>query len=110
MTRSFRVVTYDRRGHSQSERPRGQGNVHLTLDLGRLGSMARPVLFTVGDHSPPTFAPVVAKLAWALPHARVVTLAGAGHIPHVSHPDRYVEAVATHITSGTSQQATHVAG
>jgi pimeloyl-ACP methyl ester carboxylesterase len=40
----------------------------------------------------------------------VVTLAGAGHIPHVSHPDRYVEAVATHITSGTSEQATHVAG
>jgi pimeloyl-ACP methyl ester carboxylesterase len=82
----------------------------LTLDLDRLGSIARPVLFTVGDQSPPTFAPVVARLAQALPHAQVVRMAGAGHIPHVSHPDSYVEAVATCITSVTSRQAMQVAG
>ena len=28
LAESFRVVTYDRRGHSASERPEGQGNVH----------------------------------------------------------------------------------
>ncbi len=28
LSESFRVVTYDRRGHSQSERPAGQGSVH----------------------------------------------------------------------------------
>jgi pimeloyl-ACP methyl ester carboxylesterase len=28
LAESFRVVTYDRRGHSASERPNGQGSVH----------------------------------------------------------------------------------
>src|SRR5687767_7977384 len=28
LSESFRVVTYDRRGHSESERPPGQGSVH----------------------------------------------------------------------------------
>src|SRR5688500_17861059 len=28
LSRSFRVLTYDRRGHSQSARPAGQGRVH----------------------------------------------------------------------------------
>ncbi|HEY7606174.1 MAG TPA: alpha/beta hydrolase [Actinomycetes bacterium] len=77
----------------------------LTLDLDRLGSFGGPVLLTMGDHSPPTFAPVVATLAQALPHAQVVTLASAGHIPHVSHPDIYVQAVATYITSKQVIQA-----
>ena len=29
---SFRVVTYDRRGHSESERPTGPGSVHEDVD------------------------------------------------------------------------------
>jgi pimeloyl-ACP methyl ester carboxylesterase len=37
LARSFRVLTYDRRGHSQSERPAGQGSVHDdTADLAAL--------------------------------------------------------------------------
>src|SRR5262249_29959817 len=28
LAESFRVVRYDRRGHSESERPRGQGSIH----------------------------------------------------------------------------------
>jgi pimeloyl-ACP methyl ester carboxylesterase len=82
----------------------------LTLDLDRLGSLARPVLLTVGDHSPPTFAPVAAKLVQALPHAQVVRLAGAGHIPHVSHPDVYVSAISAYIAGVTSRQVVQVAG
>jgi pimeloyl-ACP methyl ester carboxylesterase len=42
---------------------------------------------------PPTFAPVVAKLSGVLPNVEVVTLPGAGHIPHVTHPEAYVEAI-----------------
>lgn len=32
LSESFEVVVYDRRGHSQSERPAGQGSVHEDAD------------------------------------------------------------------------------
>jgi pimeloyl-ACP methyl ester carboxylesterase len=65
----------------------------LALDLNALRDFDRPVLLTKGAHSPPTFAPVIGKLAEALPRVEVITLEGAGHIPHITHPDRYVETV-----------------
>lgn len=65
----------------------------LQLDLNALREFDRPVLLTTGDQSPPTFAPVVRKLAEALPRAEVVSLTGTGHIPQVTHPDLYVNAV-----------------
>jgi len=36
---------------------------------------------------------VITRLSRALPHAEIVTLPGAGHVPHETHPDAYVEAV-----------------
>jgi pimeloyl-ACP methyl ester carboxylesterase len=36
---------------------------------------------------------VIAKLSDVLPNVEVVTLPGAGHIPHVTLPDAYVEAI-----------------
>ena len=69
----------------------------LALDLNALRDLDRPVLLTKGAHSPPTFAPVIGKLAEALPRMEVITLEGAGHIPHVTHPDRYVETVTTFV-------------
>jgi pimeloyl-ACP methyl ester carboxylesterase len=65
----------------------------LAFDLDRVRGFSRPALFTLGSHSPPAFAPVVAKLAEALPRAEVYTFQGAGHIPHVTHPGAYVEAL-----------------
>ncbi|MGH7389781.1 MAG: alpha/beta fold hydrolase, partial [Candidatus Rokuibacteriota bacterium] len=62
-----------------------------------LRNFERPVLLTSGDQSPPTFAPVIRKLAEALPRAEVVTLAGVGHVPHATHPDLYVETVAAFV-------------
>jgi pimeloyl-ACP methyl ester carboxylesterase len=41
LSRSFRVLTYDRRGHSQSERPAGQGNV--SDDVGDLPALIEVV-------------------------------------------------------------------
>ena len=52
----------------------------LAFDLAWLREFSQPALLTRGDQSPPTFAPVVAKLAEALPRVEVVTLPGAGHI------------------------------
>jgi pimeloyl-ACP methyl ester carboxylesterase len=65
----------------------------FAFDVAWLESFPRPALLTEGDQSPPTFAPVVAKLAGALPHATVLTFPGAGHIPHLTHPEAYTEAI-----------------
>lgn len=65
----------------------------LVFDLDWIRGSSRPSLLTLGDQSPPPFAPVVAKLAVALPSVEVRTLPGAGHIPHVTHPDAFVEAI-----------------
>ena len=61
----------------------------LAFDLEWISAFPRPVLLTTGDQSPPTFSPVVEKLAAELPSAEVVTFSGAGHIPHATHPDLY---------------------
>jgi pimeloyl-ACP methyl ester carboxylesterase len=65
----------------------------LAFDLAWLEGFAAPILLSRGDRSPPSFAPVVAALAAALPRAEVTTFRGAGHIPHATHPDAYADAV-----------------
>ena len=65
----------------------------LAFDVEWIGDFSRPVLLTLGDQSPPIFAPVVARLAEAFPNAEVITFPGAGHVLHVTHPDAYVEAI-----------------
>ena len=69
----------------------------LVFDLEWIRGFSQPALLTLGDHSPPIFAPVVAKLAEALPRVSVDTFAGAGHIPHTTHPDAYVEAIVSFV-------------
>jgi pimeloyl-ACP methyl ester carboxylesterase len=63
----------------------------LAFEPGWLAGFARPLLLSQGDASPPPFAPVIARLASALPGAEVRTFRGAGHVPHTTHPDAYVE-------------------
>ena len=65
----------------------------LAFDLDWIKAFPRPALLSAGDQSPPTFGPVVALLATALPGAEVHTFHGAGHIPHVTHPEAYVKAM-----------------
>lgn len=65
----------------------------LGFDLEWIRGFSLPALLTRGDQSPPIFAPVVAKLAEALPRVEVLTFPGAGHIPHATDPDAYVAAI-----------------
>jgi pimeloyl-ACP methyl ester carboxylesterase len=65
----------------------------IVFNLEWLRGFSRPALLTLGDQSPPTFGPVIRKLAQAMPHAEVRTFPEAGHIPHVTHPDAYAEAI-----------------
>ena len=69
----------------------------LAFDLGRHYRVSSPVLLTTGAHSPPLFAPVVARIAAALPDAQLHAFPDAGHIPHVTHPDSYIAAIAEFI-------------
>ncbi len=62
----------------------------IGADLEGLRGFDRPALLTRGDQSAPFFPRVVARVAEALPHARVHTFAGAGHVPHLTHPAEYV--------------------
>jgi pimeloyl-ACP methyl ester carboxylesterase len=67
------------------------------LEVGSIEAFRRPTLLTTGDRSPPMFAPVIAKLAEALPRAETLTYSGAGHIPHATHPKAYIEATTAFI-------------
>ena len=65
----------------------------LVFDLEWINGFSKPTLLTLGDESPPAFAPVVARLAGVLPRVQVVKIPGAGHVPHSTHPDAYAEAI-----------------
>lgn len=59
------------------------------VDLAALGGLPCPVLVTQGDQGPAFFATIVARIVEAVPDAEVRTLTGAGHEPHLTHPDEY---------------------
>ena len=61
----------------------------LRLDLEGLARFPHPTLLTNGDNSRPEFAAVVERLARVMPQAERRTIAGAGHVPHVTHPADY---------------------
>ena len=65
----------------------------FAFDLEWVKVFPRPVLLSTGDQSPPTFGLVIAKLADVLSNAQVGTFPGAGHIPHATHPDAYIDAI-----------------
>jgi pimeloyl-ACP methyl ester carboxylesterase len=69
------------------------------VDETRLARYGGPALLTSGDHSPPVFQPIERRLAQLLPQAKRTTYAGAGHIPHVTHPEDYVTQLVRFIES-----------
>lgn len=64
-----------------------------TIDEAALGRYRGPALLTSGSESPPIFRPVLTRLAQLLPQAKQLVYDGAGHIPHVTHPDAYAREV-----------------
>jgi pimeloyl-ACP methyl ester carboxylesterase len=65
----------------------------LHLDEDALSHLELSVRLTQGSESPPTFAAVTDRLIELLPYARRETIAGAGHGPQFTHPERYVEVI-----------------
>lgn len=71
----------------------------LSIDQDRVTRLVPPVRFTQGSQSPPTFPAVIDRLARLVPHATRETIQGAGHVPHLATPERFVEATARWIGS-----------
>jgi pimeloyl-ACP methyl ester carboxylesterase len=65
----------------------------LQMDTDRLSHFDKPALLTNGTQSPPFFLMVLDQLTKAIPAAKRKTFEGAGHVPHMSHPEKYVEIV-----------------
>jgi pimeloyl-ACP methyl ester carboxylesterase len=65
----------------------------FTIDLDALAEFPSSVLLTGGDESPPFFGRILTRLVEAMKTARVRTLPGAGHVPHVTHPHVWVAVV-----------------
>jgi pimeloyl-ACP methyl ester carboxylesterase len=63
------------------------------LDTSKLNNFNQPALLTVGTASAPFFPWVVDKLAEAIPNTKRATFEGAGHVPHMTHPQDYVKEV-----------------
>ncbi|MFF3861142.1 alpha/beta fold hydrolase [Streptomyces sp. NPDC002209] len=71
-----------------------------SLDLTRLSGYTGPSMLTFGSESPPWFPVIVGKLATALGgRAQMRTLVGDGHVPHLTHPDRYADDLTAFIRS-----------
>jgi pimeloyl-ACP methyl ester carboxylesterase len=64
------------------------------VDLEALAEIDVPILLTQGDQSPAWFHGIVDRLAETIGRARVVTIPGAGHNPHATHPAEFAALVA----------------
>ncbi len=63
------------------------------VDLEALRRFDGPALFTTGTASASFFPPIVERIAAAFARARLVTYQGAGHVPHATHPNGFLEVV-----------------
>ena len=66
---------------------------NLRLNLSTLKDFKKPALLSEGSESPPFFPLVINQIKTAIPHAKRIIIEGAGHVPHMSHPEKYVELV-----------------
>lgn len=64
----------------------------LRIDEAALGKLELPVRLTQGSESPPTFPAVIDRLVALIPRVTRGTIEGAAHVPHMTTPDRYLEA------------------
>jgi pimeloyl-ACP methyl ester carboxylesterase len=62
-----------------------------SVDTAALAANDVPLLLTHGTESPALFPATVAEVAKLVPEARVEVLAGAGHIPHATHPEAWTD-------------------
>jgi pimeloyl-ACP methyl ester carboxylesterase len=62
----------------------------LSIDSTALVATTVPLLLSHGTESPTLFPAVIRELSALVPDAHVAVLAGAGHVPHATHPDIWI--------------------
>lgn len=64
-----------------------------SVDIAGIDRLADRVLLSKGDAAPLWLQVVVDSLAELMPAVQTTTIAGAGHVPHVTHPVEHAELV-----------------
>jgi pimeloyl-ACP methyl ester carboxylesterase len=78
------------------------------IELASLADATTPALLTAGAASPPLFEPVLERLAATLLRAKRHRFPEAGHLPHITHPDEYLDAI-TDFAARTTRHRTGAA-
>jgi len=65
----------------------------LQIDLSSLSNFKKPTLLSTGSDSPPFFPIIIDCLKASLAQAKQITIDGAGHVPQMSHPEKYIDMV-----------------
>jgi pimeloyl-ACP methyl ester carboxylesterase len=65
----------------------------LQIDIETISGFRKPALISAGSESPPFFPFIIDKLMNAMPHSKRITIEEAGHVPHMSHPAKYIDMV-----------------
>jgi pimeloyl-ACP methyl ester carboxylesterase len=66
---------------------------NLEFDPSKLSVFDKPALLTHGTESPPFFIMGLDIIGNSIPHAKRFAFAGAGHVPHMSHPEQYIQTI-----------------
>ncbi len=77
----------------------------LDMELHLLAGFSAPALLTLGAASAPFFPLVVKRVAAAVPYAAQHIFPDAGHVPHLTHPQEWVEVVTKFIATATAASA-----
>jgi pimeloyl-ACP methyl ester carboxylesterase len=74
----------------------------MAVDLVRLAAFKQPMLVTRGGQSPRFFGVILDNITAAVPQAQRYTFHGAGHVPHITHPDEYVKVATDFVQRGVA--------
>lgn len=74
----------------------------LTIDTQALARVTRPVFASTGSEGPPFMVPIMDRVESIVPQIKRRSFDGAGHLPHVSHPQDYVSAITDFIAASES--------
>lgn len=99
-----RAIISDIAAHMRRARPEGYIAVAEAIAATDaepwLGEINQPALVVCGEHDRVTGLRVSRTLAQNLPHARLMTMAGVGHAPHIEKPDDFAAHIRDFMNEG----------